>query len=59
VRARLVWPERDSAEVSRAKYTVTGLVPPVAGGTAGVMALVGSSEVSMALQIAFGKGPLP
>ena len=46
---------RDSAEVSRARYTVTGSPPADAVGAAAAVAPAGSSEVSMALQIASGK----
>jgi hypothetical protein len=46
---------RDSADVSLARYTVAGSAPAAAVGTAIAVALAGSSEVSMALQIASGK----
>jgi hypothetical protein len=46
---------RDSTEVSRARYTVTGSAPAAAVRTGAAVASVGSSEVSMTLQIAFGK----
>jgi hypothetical protein len=46
---------RDSAEVSRARYTGTGSAPAAAVETLAAVALAGSSEVSMALQIDSGK----
>jgi hypothetical protein len=46
---------RDSAEVSLARYTVTGSELAGAVGTAGAVAPAGLSEVSMALQITSGK----
>jgi hypothetical protein len=52
--SEVVMARRDSAEVSRARYTVTGSAPACAVGIAGAVAPVGSSEVSMALQV--GKG---
>jgi hypothetical protein len=46
---------RDSAEVSRARYTVTGSAPAGTVLTAAAVAPTGWSEASMTLQVASGK----